>query len=104
VVAALLTTAAVFVFWVLVIFVMPVLVALTIASWIPQAGQWRTRAGRRRTRKKKVGDSALRLTSVLWFLAAGLFALAGVRQPHVGSFALATVFLIIGVAAARRNR
>ena len=43
VIAALAGTIAIFAFWVLVIFVIPAYVALVVASWFPQTGQWRKR-------------------------------------------------------------
>jgi len=47
----------------------------------------------------------MRRTSILWFIAAGLFAIAAATTPHArASLALAVVFFIFGTAAAKRNR
>lgn len=59
VIAALVGTIAIFAFWVVVIFVIPVYVALVVASWFPQTGQWRKRLrrGLNRARREALGKS-----------------------------------------------
>ena len=51
-------TAGLFAFWAVVIFVIPAYVALFVASWFPQTGQWRKRWAARRRRSRWRGTKS----------------------------------------------
>jgi hypothetical protein len=53
VLTTLVSVVAVIAFWAIVIFVIPAYIALAVASWIPQTGQWRKHWAELRRRKKK---------------------------------------------------